>query len=129
MIAIFAFAGASLASATLLAVWALLAERRCGDAKVDAAELAGRLAIADADVATYRSAASRLELEVHSLDDELAQIEKDAGGDPATALQRLLSKWRARAGAAGGQGGNAVSVTTAAKTAGPGDDGLLRPGE
>lgn len=107
-----------------LAVKALDAERRCGDARSDKSALAVRL---ETRTAERDDLANRLDDErtrANALDDLLAN--SAIAGPVDGAYERLLSSW-ATERAAHRDGTRALPTAPAA--ASPGPDDLLRPGQ
>lgn len=106
------------------------AERRTADARVDATNKAGQLAIAAADVATWKNTAADESRRANALDDILDEVA--TSGDAAGARSRVLSRWAREAGdgadTAHRDGASAVPTPSATKTAVGGDD-LVRPGQ
>jgi hypothetical protein len=108
------------------------AEQRAADARVDAANKAGQLAIAAADIATWKNTATDERRRADALDDVLDEVA--TSGDAAGARSRVLSRW-ARAGdsatdpkPAAGDGSHAVPAPPPAATAAD-RDSLIRPGD
>lgn len=96
---------------------------------VDAADLKGRLAIAQATIATKTNEADSERTRANALDDALAQAEQQMESDPRGALGRLLSHWKTAPGSAAVSGASAVRPTPPAAGTGDARDALLRPGE
>ncbi len=94
------------------------------DARVDGATKAGRLAIAAADVATWKSKADDERKRSDALDDDLAKSMESA--DPALARERVLARWQLSraiaAHAADGHDARTVPAPSATTAAGPVDD-------
>lgn len=123
-------AGGALVLMFVAAMMIRNAEQRCADARVDASTKAGQLAIATADIATWKNTAAAEKERADALDDVLDEVA--TSGDAAGARSRVLSQWtRKHAGtgphAADGAGPIAVPPSPAAES--PGPEGLLRPGD
>lgn len=128
--------GASLLAITAL-VGVIMLALKLSDAKdaasaasVNAAELQGKLAIATSTIATKTDEANSERTRANALDAALGQAEQEMAGDPAGALDRLLTSWKATAPAAAPAVGAAsgVSGPSAASATGNGAGGVLKPG-
>lgn len=107
-----------------LAVKALGAERRCGDARTDEAGLAKSLEAVSKERDDAEQRATEERKRADALDDLLAEMA--AAGPVDGAYDRVLSKWQAvRARRDGPREVPAPSGPTATS----GDDELLRPGD
>lgn len=105
-------------------------ERRCADARVDAENKAGRLAIAASDIATQKNRADAEKERADALDQELDTVASD--GDAAGARERVLrrqARTQATDAAGGGDAGKVPGGGSHPAVArGPGDD-LAKPGD
>ncbi len=100
----------------LAAAWSVVA-----DARVDSATKAGQIAIASADIATWKNRADDEKRRADALDDELSKAWENA--DPGLARERVLARWqltRAKAPDRGGPDGVPPAPPTG--TAGPVED-------
>lgn len=115
--------------------WAMRdAEHRAADARVNDATKAGQIAIKDKTIADLEERADRAERHADALDKELDQVAQD--GDAASARERVLARYRRKAGAdpvptADGDPGAVLAGSGGAGAAGSrvGGDGLERPGD
>ncbi len=107
-----------------LAVAAISAERRCGDARADESALAVRFESMTAQRDAESRRADDEKERANALDDLLADAA--VTGPVLGAYDRLLQTWRARRAPSSD---GARAVPTPAPTADPGPDDLVRPGE
>lgn len=106
------------------------AEQRCADARVGEATKAGQLAIAAAEIATWKNTAADEKARADALDDVLDEVA--TSGDAAGARSRVLSRWAkampgADSSATTGHDPGGVPASPPAATAALGD-GLIAPG-
>jgi hypothetical protein len=93
-VAAIASGGVALAAIIVIAVLAFKLAAAWGvvaDARVDAANKAGQLAIAAADVASWRNRSDAEKRRADALDDLLSDVALDA--DPVGARDRVLARW------------------------------------
>lgn len=115
--------------------WAMRdAEHRAADARVNDATKAGELAIKNKTIADLEERADRAERHADALDKELDQVAQD--GDAASARERVLARWKRKAGTdpvptPDGDPGAMLAGSGGERSAGsPVDrDGLERPGD
>lgn len=106
------------------------AERRCADARVDAQLNAGKLALASADVTTWKYKALTEERRANALDDLISKHAGDDAGPLAGSFDRLLEEWRsARKVAAATNSAGADPMPAQAAAGAPGGLGLVTPGD
>lgn len=72
------------------------AEQRCADYRVADTSKAGQLAIAAKEIADLKERADHEERRADALDQELEQVAQD--GDAASARERVLARYRRKAG-------------------------------
>ncbi len=133
-LAIMAVSGAVVTIAAVVAMFILGkraadAESRCADARVDAAQIRGSLAISVATIATKTNEADAERKRADALDDELSKAE--ANPDPHGARDLVLSRWRAERAAAdpatvGGSGAMPAPLATTTAADGSIVTGILK---
>lgn len=126
-LAVFAGSGAIVTVAVaigmlVLGLRASDAEKRCADALVDAANRKAQTAIDATTIASMRNELASEKARADVLDDELAKA--SANPDPAGAMERVLSSWRAAHASARG---NTLSVPPPRSSEPPERDGLIDP--
>jgi hypothetical protein len=129
VIAAFVTGGVVLLAIVSLVVWLAVS---LGDARVNDATKAGRIAILEAEVKTQTARGDSEQRRADALDEELEAVALD--GDAAGARGRVLARWKRKAGddsvpTAGGDPSPVHDATAASAVGSGASEDLERPGE